>query len=479
MLEAANYDTISLLKDLEKGTLSVRQALEDCLFRISEHNSRINAIIYMDIESARKAADQCDIDRKKNIKKLPLHGVPVTIKECFDWKGHPTTLGDPARNDVMAETDSAVVKRLKRLGAIIIGKTNIPAYLRDWETHNSLFGGTLNPHDDTRSAGGSSGGSAAAVAMGFSYADVGTDMGGSIRLPAHYCGVYGLKPTWGLVPMLGHYGSLSKREPDINVAGPITRSARDLSLFLSCLSKDTSFFSSAQIKPTNSDKNFLKNLSFAAILDNTECPIDLPYHEELQRVILTLKHNGIQVDTTARPDIDLHRYTELMNLMVRAETSTYNEYIDRTKEHLSKTQKDTMSLSTEYSNLNFKGENISHHDWLILSEERVGYKEKWMEFFNTYDFLLCPSAASAAPAYQLFDDVTQRTILVNGKNLPVLSQHLWFSFASLGGLPACTTPIGKTSQALPVGIQIIGKPFADLGVVSVSEAINKLIAINS
>ena len=109
MLDENNYDTIDLLKDFEKGTLSVRQALEDCLKTIDEHNNKINAIIYMDIENARKTADQCDIDRKKNIKKLPLHGVPVTIKECFNWKGHPTTLGDPSRNEVIAQTDSAVL----------------------------------------------------------------------------------------------------------------------------------------------------------------------------------------------------------------------------------------------------------------------------------------------------------------------------------------------------------------------------------
>ena len=477
MLDENNYDTIDLLKDFEQGTLSVRQALEDCLKTIDEHNNKINAIIYMDIENARKTADQCDIDRKKNIKKLPLHGVPVTIKECFNWKGHPTTLGDPSRNEIIAETDSAVVKRLKNSGAIILGKTNIPTYLRDWETYNKLFGGTFNPYDNKRSAGGSSGGSAAAVAMGFSYADVGTDMGGSIRLPAHYCGVYGLKPTWGSIPMYGHYGSLSKRNPDINVAGPITRSARDLSLFFSNLS-DHNKFPSPQIKLSNIDKSFFNKISFAAILDHEECPVDSAYYEELQKLILILKDNGIQVDTKARPDIDLRRYTELMNIMVRAETSTYQKLIHQKKSNLSNIQNETTSFSKEYSNLNSQGENISHHDWLLLCEERSTYQEKWVKFFNSYDFLLCPSAASAAPLYEIFDDVTQRTICINGKNISVLAQHFWFSFASLGGLPACSTPIGKTSQGLPIGIQIIGKPFSDMEIISVSKLINKLVFKN-
>jgi len=447
------YDATDLLNDLHKKKISVRKGLEDCLARINKYNQQINAIVYIDVEGARRAADKCDLERKNSTNLPPLHGIPVTIKECFDWKDHPTTLGDTTRKNCVAKSNSAVVENLKKSGAIILGKTNVPKYLRDWETYNSLFGETRNPHDYTKSAGGSSGGSAAAVAMGFSYADVGTDMGGSIRLPSHYCGVYGLKPTWNTVAMKGHYGSLSKRNPDINVAGPITRSPRDLLLFYNSISNNLSIKTLTQ-KLTGSKKNFLKNLSFAVMIDDKECPIDKSYQNELYKFIRILEKNGIKTDLKARPNIDLHRFTEIMNFMVRAETSTYDEL------------------------LNITNKNISHKEWLLLNEEKLDYNEKWIEFFDKYDFLLCPSGASAAPNFQVLDNVSKRKISVNGKPVSVLSQHFWFSFASLGGLPACSFPIGKTNQNLPVGIQIISKPFFDKEIIQVSNALRKLINLD-
>ena len=182
------------------GALSARQALEDCLETIEVLNPEINAVVAMDAERARLRADALDRERTEGGKPRLLHGLPMTLKETFDLAGIPTTWGDPALADAVASSQSTVAARLTAAGAVILGKTNVPERLADWETHNPLFGSTRNPWDLTRSAGGSSGGSAAAVASAMSGADIGSDLGGSIRIPAHYCGVYGLKPTWNIIP---------------------------------------------------------------------------------------------------------------------------------------------------------------------------------------------------------------------------------------------------------------------------------------
>ena len=213
---------------IASGLLSARQALEDCLVVIEKLNAEINAVVAMDIPAARSRADSLDSAQAKGQPIGRLHGVPVTLKETFDIAGMPTTWGDPERAGHVATRNSSVAARLLARGAVILGKTNVPERLADWETRNRLFGATRNPWHCQRSAGGSSGGSAAAVASAMASADIGTDQGGSIRIPAHYCGVYGLKPTWNIIPLAGNALPSGKRNPDMNVAGPIARRPEDL-----------------------------------------------------------------------------------------------------------------------------------------------------------------------------------------------------------------------------------------------------------
>lgn len=474
-LPGALPDTMALLSAFESGHKTARAALEDCLEKIEAYNGDINAVVHLDSAGARQTADICDKDRKMGRRRGSLHGVPVSVKECFDWKNHPTTWGDPSRQDSIAKHDSVVVQRLKNAGAVIVGKTNIPAYLGDWETHNPLFGSTRNPHDLNLSAGGSSGGSAAAVATGMSYADIGSDMGGSIRLPAHYCGVSGLKPSWGLIPLRGHSPTGEIREPDIGVAGPITRSARDTDYFLSSLIGPTDELSTWRLSLPPARKRAVQELRIAAMLSNPECPVDEAYRVQLQRMIDSLRAANVKVDTTARPNIDLTRHTELMNLLVRAETSTLNALKAGTKHRPELNMDSSTNTAAGYEALNNKGASVSHVNWLHLHEERLQFHRQWAQFFETIDILLCPVAASAAPPFQLFDTVTDRTVPVNGVLLPVLAQHFWFSFGSLGGLPAMSTPIGRTEDNRPVGVQVVGKRFSDHDVTAAAHAISEIV----
>ena len=461
-------DVSALLAAFRVGETTARDALESCLERVAALNASVNAIIHLEKANARREADRCDLERRAGRKIGPLHGVPVTVKECFDWAGRPTTWGDPDREEHVADRDSAVVERLRKAGAIIIGKTNIPAYLGDWETSNPLHGPTRNPHDTERSAGGSSGGAAAAVASGMSYADVGSDLGGSIRLPAHYCGVFGLKPTWGLIPMRGHAPQGELREPDIGVAGPITRSARDAAMMLQVLSGPVDHDSPWSIRLPPADPRPLRDLRIAVLLADERCPVDRAYLDRLERFSAALAGAGATVEQGAHPDVDLARQTEIMNLLVRAETSTRPALPSSrprgTGRHTGR--------GHGHAELNARGMNLPHRAWLELHEERLRIGREWSRFFREYDLLACPAGARTAPLLEMVEDVTVRTVPVNGKRRLILEQHFWFGLASLPGLPSICMPLHRAAGELPAGVQLVSSRYADLALCGFAEVIH-------
>lgn len=431
-------DAVALRAAMARNEVSSRAALEACFAMVDSYNDDINAIVYQDRAGALAQADACDRAQEPI---GPLHGVPVTVKECFDWAGHPTTWGDPARAGQLMSEDSAVVTRLKKAGAVIFGKTNIPPYLSDWETTNPLFGPTRNPQDPGRSAGGSSGGSAAAVATGMSYLNIGSDQGGSIRYPAQCCGVFGLKPSWGAISLAGHSPLAELREPDIGVAGPLARSARDLALALSVL----------RTRPGYSEDILPPKIKVAQLPPLPDCPIDTRYQHMLDRFADRLRQAGVAV-TQAQPDIDFERATELMNLLVRAETARKADLVRcfRAREKMEP------ATQNAFAELNAKGSELSHRDWLILHEERLALCREAAGFFQTFDILLCPAAAGPAPPFRVTNDTAGRTIPVNGGEVPILKFHMLYMLGSLLYLPACVMPIGDRIEGLPVGVQLVG-----------------------
>ena len=220
---------------LRAGKLTSQALLDQCLDQYARHNGALNAVVVTDIARARKAAAAADRRLKKGKPLSPFDGVPMTAKESFDWTGTPSTWGDPRFKDNIASADAVAITRLTGAGAVIYGKTNVPLMLADWQSFNAIYGTTNNPWDVTRSPGGSSGGSATALATGMSALEIGSDIGASIRNPAHYCGVYGHKPTYGIVPYQGHLLPGIVEPGDISVAGPLARSARDLAVMLKLL----------------------------------------------------------------------------------------------------------------------------------------------------------------------------------------------------------------------------------------------------
>jgi len=223
-----------LARAIREREVSSRELLEELLGRAERVNPALNAIVAWDVDRARAAAAAADEVTATGEPLGALHGVPMTVKDTYETEGLVTTAGAPELAQYVPQADAVVVARLKAAGAIIFGKTNSPLYAGDWQTYNDVYGRTNNPWDVTRTVGGSSGGAAAAVAAGLTPLEFGSDIGGSIRIPAHYNGVFGLKPSWGIVPLRGHIpgppGSLV--DPDIGVAGPIARSVADLKLAL-------------------------------------------------------------------------------------------------------------------------------------------------------------------------------------------------------------------------------------------------------
>jgi amidase len=226
---------LELGRMLKARKITARELLQACLDQFAQHNEAVNAIVVTDIPRAMRAADETDQRLQKGEALSPFDGVPMTIKESFDWAGTPSTWGDPALRENIAAKDAVAVNRLSAAGAVIYGKTNVPLALADWQSFNAIYGTTNNPWDLTRTPGGSSGGAAAALATGMCAMELGSDIGASIRNPAHYCGVYGHKPTYGVVPYRGHLMPGSVSISDITVAGPLARSARDLTAMMNVL----------------------------------------------------------------------------------------------------------------------------------------------------------------------------------------------------------------------------------------------------
>jgi amidase len=235
MENLAFASALSLASKIRHKDISARELLEFYLQRVEHYNPRLNAIIFRQDEQARQRADAADAACARGEVWGPLHGVPMTIKEHFDWVGSPSTRGNPVYQHNYPQRNAVVVERLQTAGAIVFGKTNVPLMLADWQSFNDVYGTTNNPWDLTRVPGGSSGGAAAALTAGLTGLDLGGDIGGSLRNPAHYCGVFGHKPTYGIVPSQG-VGLPGVYAPaDMAVSGPLARSADDLAVALEVL----------------------------------------------------------------------------------------------------------------------------------------------------------------------------------------------------------------------------------------------------
>lgn len=278
MTDIAFRPAHELVQALASGKLSSLELTDHFIARIERLDGPVNAVVVRDFDRARARARQADEARARGERWGVLHGLPMTVKESFNVAGLPTTWGFEKHARNIAPTNAVTVQRLADAGAVILGKTNVPVSLADWQSFNPVYGTTSNPWDLSRAPGGSSGGSAAALAAGFTSLELGSDIGASIRNPAHYCGVYGHKPTWGVVPMAGHElpGTQCADSLDIAVAGPLARHAGDLQLAMDVLSAPLAQFGPMGWTPCTwgGDSRHPRELRVAIIDNDAQAPVD-------------------------------------------------------------------------------------------------------------------------------------------------------------------------------------------------------------
>ncbi len=445
---------------LRQGRVGALELLEHYLARVERHNPALNAIIFMQEEAARERARSLDEALARGEAPGPLHGLPMTIKESFDWVGSPTTWGVPALKDNYAKRNALAVDRLLDAGAVIFGKTNVPIYIADWQSFNDIYGVTNNPWDLALSPGGSSGGAAAALAAGLVGLELGSDIGGSVRNPAHCCGLFGLKPTYGIAPTRGQALPGVIVPADISAIGPLARSAEDLALALDVIAGPDELDGAGwRLELPAARKTRIQDFKVAVMLSDPNSEVDAEYADLLQGLADKLARAGAEVSDTARPDIDTIRAHWVYIALLRAATSRRQSEAD-----FARSRELAAALDPEaddYTARMLRANTMSHRDWLGVREERGHMRLEWAAFFEDYDLLLCPAAASAARPHDHAGERHERTIEVNGHQVPSTDALFWAGISSVVYLPAAVAPVGLTRSGLPAGVQIVGPHLGD------------------
>ncbi|HQT63092.1 MAG: amidase [Acidocella sp. 20-57-95] len=455
---------------IKAGKISALEVTDFYIARIEAFDDALNAVVVRDFDRARAQAKSLDRTKKKHAKLPPLYGVPMTLKESFDVAGLPTTWGVEAARDNIAKTDAIAVQRFKAAGAVVLGKTNVPVMLADWQSSNPIYGTSNNPWDMARSPGGSSGGSAASLAAGFSALDAGSDIGNSLRDPAHYCGIYAHKPTYGICAMRGHSLSGSFAPPDISCIGPMARSAGDLALGLSVMAGPEEIEAGWQLALPKSTVKSLKGLRVAIMADHPLCPVETEISDAMLELGKFLKKSGAKVNYTARPDFDAAAVFENYMLLLNSALSARmpDKVIDKMRQMLN-----TAADETSPGFMTARGVLLEHRLWLRENEERARLRTVWADFFKDYDVLISPAASTAAVPHDHSGNMSERSILVNGEPMIFGQQLFWAGYSCNFGLPSTAAPLGFTQAGLPFGMQIIGAPYADATTIAVAGLLEK------
>jgi amidase len=461
MLDVPFRSARQLAADIRRKKIGCVELLDLYLDRVRKHDGTLNAVVVRDFERARTRARAADRALGRGQAWGPLHGVPMTVKESYDVAGLPTTWGVPAFESNVATKNAVVVDRLLDAGAVIFGKTNVPLFLADWQSYNAIYGTTNNPWDVTRSPGGSSGGAAAALAAGLTALEAGSDIGSSIRNPAHFCGVYGHKPTWGIVPRTGQALPWQTAPVDIDVVGPLARSADDLALALSVMAGPDAIEAAGwQLRLRAPKQKRLRDFRVALMLDAPGFPVDRDVTDRLQALGDFLRRQKVKVDERARPALDTAEVWRVYVRLLRAATSDRQSDAD-----FDKNFGIARSLAPDdesYYARAMRAAVLSHRDWLAANEARHRMRRAWAGFFDDYDLLLCPVAGTAAFPHDQKGERHERMLTVNGRRVAVTDHMFWAGYAGVVYLPATAAPCGFTPAGLPVGVQIIGPQYGDL-----------------
>ena len=429
---------LALAAAVRRGECTPLETTERAIARIEQLDAHINAVVVTDFERALETARAMGASPSAE---QPLFGVPMTVKESFDVAGLPTTFGHVQFKDNIAARDSVVVQRLKAAGAIIVGKSNVPPDLADLQSDNPLYGRTNNPHDHALVAGGSSGGGAAAVASGMVLCEYGSDIGSSIRNPAHFNGIWGHKTSFGLVSRRGHThpmaGGCDVHDGPLSVVGPLARDADDLDLLLRV---------TADLAMPRNDKA-LRAMRFLAVLDHPSSEIDDAVRGPIEAALIELEKAGATVDRSSDllPDLAQQHadYMKLLNVaMARGRPGP-------------------------------DGQELALSDWFQALDTQARNEYGWEALFAHYDFVLAPPLAFLAFPHDA-TPIRDRRIAINGKDSAFADTLAWAGIATYPGLPSTVLPVGETG-GLPCGMQVIGKRWADFDCIAAAKAIGEVL----
>ena len=449
MINLSTATATEALAALRAGTISSAELLEAQLARVEKFNPELNAVVAMDLERARAGAQAADDALARGQLLGPLHGLPITIKDLYATEGLVTTSGYVPFKDFVPQKDAAGVAALKKAGAIIYGKTNAPEFGADYQTYNDVYGLCRNPWNTDHTCGGSSGGSAVSLATGMSLLELGGDIGGSIRVPAHYNGVFGHKPTWGAVNRFGEIpvpGTWMHAPVDLVVCGPLGRSVADLALGLEVLTATgAGGIPGASLPPASTAASSLKGLRVAILVDDPAAPTDRETKEIIRNIGQQMTAMGAHVEETAPPGPSLKEQNELYHRLLGAAMAPPGS--------------DGRSLS----------------EWKKDDEARHRLVADYSRFFEEFDVLLAPIAPTAAFTHRHEEPFAERTLTVDNEEIAYALHLVWAGLATLPGLPATAVPLARSAEGLPIGMQIIGPCWADkttLAVASLVETLN-------
>jgi len=459
MEDIAFASATALAGEIRAKRIGCLELLDFYLKRAETYNPALNAIIAWQMEKARERARAADAALAKGESWGPLHGVPVTVKEAFDVAGLPTTFGNPVFAKNIAPRNSALVDRLEGAGAVVYGKTNVPLMLLDSQTFNEIYGTTNSAWDQKRSPGGSSGGAATVLAAGLAALEAGSDIGGSLRNPAHYNGVYGHKTTTGTVSTRGHGPPGVLIPTDMFVAGPMARHAEDLALAMGVLAGPDGPGASAwriDLPPPRAKR--LRDFRVAIWAHSPLSAVDDRIIEKLEAVGDTLRSAGALVSDASRPNFEIEPFHRTYLKLLRAATSS-RVPAEVFEAHLALAATLSPDDMTHRANL-ARGATVRHREWLQTNEIRMRYRIAWREFFKDFDVVLAPIAATPAFLHDQNPDRDKRVMRVNGKDISYNDQLFWAGLAAMPYLPSTAAPIGFV-EGLPVGMQIIGPEAGD------------------
>jgi amidase len=444
-----------LMRALAAREISSRELVDAAIARIEAVDPKVNAVVVRDFDRARDAATAADAALARGETK-PLLGLPMTVKEQFNVAGLPTTWGNPDAKGWQPQADALVVQRLKAAGAIILGKTNVPLMLSDWQSYNAIYGTTNNPWDLGRTPGGSSGGAAAALAAGYVPLELGSDIGGSLRAPAHYCGVFSHKPSLDLVPMRGAGPPRTPAVPggdNLAVLGPMARTAQDLALELFVVAGPDELWDGIgyQLALPPPRHETLAEFRVLVLDEHPLCPTSHIVASALDTLAGQLGNAGCRMRRPDRTLPDLAFLTRnYVELLAADEEMTPDERA-RIQAAAVAIPPDDNRLTASY----IRGATMPHPAVTRAGYIRRALRARWQALFSDVDVIICPPMPT--PAFR-HDHSPQRTrkLEINGKTVDYVDQIVWPSLATNCALPATTMPLARTEDGLPIGVQIIG-----------------------